>query len=133
LLCTGSGLPWTNSTTVRRTMGSPDQANRRVQYVRGEGFSAKIGDDRFTYTIRIAFWMLERWIQGADHAELDYTDEAREIGHGSKYRTTDLELCPRAETRQGDRVAYDYHEPGVYDANELGVRINHGYWDVERG
>jgi hypothetical protein len=62
-----------------------------------------------------------------------YTDEARDMGHGSKYKDEDAKLCPRAETRQGDGVVYDYHEPVDYDANELDVRIGRGLWDLERG
>lgn len=33
----------------------PDDAHRRVKYIRREGFSAKLGANQFTYTFRVAF------------------------------------------------------------------------------
>ncbi|KAF1947334.1 hypothetical protein EJ02DRAFT_140258 [Clathrospora elynae] len=71
---------------------APESAHERTEYIRANGFSAKLGADNFTYTVRIAFWAIAAWTDEPQKPDLGLTEEARDRGHSSTFQAKEPNL-----------------------------------------
>lgn len=98
--------------TDRTTLGSPTHykvrsTNSRAEYIRAHGFSARLNDNKYTYTVRMAWWAIASWLKTMEVEETPI-------------------LCTRSRSRLDSPIS-------VVERFGLDVRTGNGPWDLLDG